>query len=288
MNDLKRILLLAEINYIDDRNPQRQVLNRNNIRSNTLYLYKKLLHNFHLRKVFRINSPRNVNLDVDEYKKEILKVIFNIVIQVPLLSQYRIVSVLGSGELGLVLEIKNGRALKIGYETAWETPKEKSVAITYNMNGEDPDILTLNKNLLPIFGNGTIKVDKKSTLYFKDRYAFGKEGSNMYWTEIPLLQMLSIDEKHIWDSVHYNTKTYLMNLGKEHLFKNPQELESEIIEDLIKWSTTRTLSTDDRQVLSRMMKAVLAQVKVDGHFKDAHGDNVGKFIQSGDYVVFDN
>ncbi len=288
MNDLKRILLLAEINYVDGRNPQRHVPNRNNIRSNTLHLYRELLHNPQLRKVFRINTQRAVSLDVSEYKKEILKVVFNIATQIPLLSQYRIASSLGNGELGLVLELKNGRALKIGYETDWETPKEKGVAITYNMDGEDPDILTLNKNLMPIFGNGIIKVDKKSTLYFKDLYSIGHKDSNMYWTEIPLLQMLSPNEKKIWDSVHDCTKSYLINLGSKHLFNDPQGLEYKIIDDLIKWSYDKTLSKDDRQVLSRMMKAVLAQVEVDGHFKDAHANNVGKFIQSGEYVVFDN
>lgn len=276
---------LAEVNYVPGRNPQRHVPNRNNIRFNTIKLLEIASKQGRIRDVFRIfvrekkGSPK--------WNTEMLKVIFNIVKQVPLLSRYRLENYLGKGALGVVFQLSNGRAIKLGYSTDWESPKENMVALTYGEENEDLAFVSLTKNLMPVFDHGIIKVDPKSPSYWPGDYNIGADGSDMYWIEIPVLEMLSNDEKSIWDEVHDSYKSINMNYDVSHMVSaaGQTELRETIIDQLNYYGT---FEPQDGPILDKMMVAANAQLELDGHLRDAHANNVGKFIQTGEYVVFDN
>ena len=284
-SQLERTLKLTEVNYVAKRNPQRHVPNRNNIRFNTKKLLKIVKGLWRVRDVFRIYVRKKKGSP--EWNSELLKVVFNIVKQVPLLSRYRLKNYLGHGALGVVFQLSNGRAIKLGYGTDWESPKENMVALTYGEENEDLTFVSLTKNLMPVFDHGIIKVDPKSPSYSPVDFNVGTDGSDMYWVEIPVLEMLDNDEKNIWDEVHDSYKSISLNYNVSHMISavGQKELRENIIEQLNQYGT---FEPQDGPILDKMMVAANAQLELDGHFQDAHADNVGKFIQSGEYVVFDN
>ena len=140
---------------------------------------------------------------------------------------------------------------------------------------------------MPVFDHGIIKVDPKSPSYRPLGFNVGTDGSDMYWVEIPVLEMLDNNEKNIWDEVHDSYKSISLNYDVYHMLSavGQKELRENIIEQLNQYGT---FEPQDGPILDKMMVAANAQLELDGHFQDAHADNVGKFIQSGEYVVFDN
>ena len=131
MTDFKRILQLAqlaEINCVHARNPQRHVPNRNIIRYNVLFIYRKMMKTHINSKLIGIHKDNKLDIERnwdEELKvwgwsdtrfvastKQPLSAILHIVTKIPVLSQYKIVKILGAGSMG---NSRNGKGYAKDY-----------------------------------------------------------------------------------------------------------------------------------------------------------------------------
>lgn len=253
MSKFKRILRLAEINYVNARNPDRHVPNRNNIRFNTMFILKLVKDDGKMvRNLFGLQS----NL-----RDELLASTFEIVKQIPLLSKSRIKKFLGNGMFGAVFELDSGRVLKIGKALSSETSREVYSALLFKDEDIEPELKNIPmRNTLPVFDSGMVKRDKYS---WQDR--------NLKWSEIPLIKMLDDQQKRAWDEI----SRYI-----------DECTDAEEIEDAFYRIRPRLIDTiGDKDSIMNALKATLA---LEGDLGDTHADNVGQFIQTGEFVVFDN
>jgi|15BtaG_2_1085339.scaffolds.fasta_scaffold00087_20 hypothetical protein len=249
MKKLKRILKLAEINYVNARNPHRHIPNRNIIRANTMFMLSILKANIQIRDIFGLHIGR------DEW----LKSTFDIVKQVSLLSKSKIKKFLGNGAFGAAFELDNGRVLKIGRILDQETSRKSYTGILYGKYDE-PEFKDISvKNTLPVFDSGVIKRPSNWI------------NRNLQWSEIPLLKMLDWEQKEAWDELS----------DLLHFIDDPQEIASVI--DIM--DTNILDKIGDKESI---IKALEATCTLEGDLGDVHADNVGQFIQSGEFVVFDN
>ncbi len=248
MKKLKRILKLAEINYVND--PQRHVPNRNIIRANTMFMLSIMKTSIAVREgIFGFPIGR------DEW----LKSTFDIVKQIPLLSKSKIKKFLGNGAFGAVFELDNGRVLKIGRVMGHETSRESYTGLLYG-EYDKPEFRDISvKNTLPVFDSGVIERPSN----WNNR--------NLQWSEMPLLKMLDWEQKEAWDEL----------CDRLTFIDNPEDIADEVD----RFSSRILDKIGDKESI---IKALEASCTLEGDLGDVHADNVGQFIQSGEFVVFDN
>ena len=252
MSKFKRILRLAEINYVNARNPDRHVPNRNNIRFNTMFILKVVKDNFSIGSdIFSFTVGR------DQW----LAPTFDIVKQIPLLSKFRIKKFLGNGAFGAVFELDSGRVLKISRVMSNETSREVYSALLFKDEHVEPELKNIPmRNTLPVFDSGMVK---------RDKYSW--QNRNLKWSEIPLIKMLDDQQKGVWDEMWDQVEGCT----------DAEELEDAF--DRIRPRLIDTIGDKDS-----IMNALKSTIALEGNLNDTHADNVGQFIQTGEFVVFDN
>lgn len=297
-NPFERILTLAEINYVHARNPQRHVPNRNIIRYNVLFIYRKMMKTHINSKLIGIHKDNKLDIERnwdEELKtwgwsdtrfvastKQLLSAILHIVTKIPVLSQYKIVKNLGAGSMGIALLLSNHRALKIGNPINPDNTSSETIeAFTYDQSYE------IKSNMLPIFDQGRIEIPKKR-----------EEGSALYnnsgvleWSEMPVLEVLErrSEEQKVISNIFLGLGKFIR---RESNVSNPGTQDKDILIQLIEKffsQEERFVSVDEDVVnIESLKRAYLSRAETDGHINDAHAGNVGKFPQTGEYVIFDN